>query len=140
MNVKVKDLMKAQVVTAQPHHTVEHVRGLLKRNHIHAVPVVGPDGELLGIVSATDLLTAAKDGTPVKSLMTGKVYTVPAYDDVAVAARVMRNHEVHRVVVTDEQKVVGVLSTFDLLSLVEGRRFVAKNAPTAPARKPPKRA
>lgn len=140
MNVKVEDLMQKQVVTAQRHHTVEHVRGLLERNHIHAVPVVGTDGELVGIVSSTDLLAADKDGTPIQHLMTEKVYTVPAYDDVAVAARVMRNHEVHRVVVTNDQKVVGVLSAFDLLALVEDRRFVAKNAPTAPARKGSKRA
>lgn len=139
MNVKVKDLMQEQVVTAQRHHTVEHVRGLLERNRIHAVPVVGPDGELVGIVSSTDLLAAEKDGTPIHHLMTEKVYTVPAYDDVAVAARVMRNREVHRVVVTEEQKVVGVLSAFDLLALVEDRRFVAKNAPTSSVRKGTKR-
>jgi len=41
--------------------------------------------------------------------------------------------------VTREQKVVGVLSAFDLLALVEGRRFVAKNAPTTPVRKETKR-
>ncbi len=73
MNVKVKDLMQEQVVTAQRHHTVEHVRGLLERNRIHAVPVVG------------------------------------------------------------------VLSAFDLLALVEDRRFVAKNAPTSSVRKGTKR-
>lgn len=139
MNVKVRDLMRKQVVTAQPHHTVEHVRGLLGRSRIHAVPVVDTEGGLVGIVSTTDLLAVEKGGTPVRQIMTEKVYTVPAYDDVAVAARVMRNRQVHRVVVTEEKKVVGVLSAFDLLALVEGRRFVAKNAPTPSARKGSKR-
>ena len=72
--------------------------------------------------------------------MTEKVYTVPKYDDVSTAARVMRNHHIHRVVVTHEQAVVGVLSSFDLLKLVEGHRFVAKNAPTPSKRKGSKRA
>jgi hypothetical protein len=39
------------------------------------------------------------------------------------------------VVVTHEKKVVGVLSSFDLLKLVEGHRFVAKNPPTESRRK-----
>lgn len=139
MNVKVRDLMQAQVVTAQPHHTVDHVRALLERNRIHAVPVVDSDGHPVGIVSSTDLTGAVKDASPVSAIMTGKVYTVPAYDDVHVAARVMRNHQIHRVVVTDEHKVVGILSAFDLLQLVEERRFTAKNAPT-PSKKGGKRA
>lgn len=135
MNVKVKDLMREQVVTAQPHHTVAHVRALLERNHIHAVPVVDGDGRPVGIVSTSDLLGDAKDGAPVRTIMTDRVLTVPAYDDVSTAARVMRNHEIHRVIVTDEQRVIGVLSAFDLLQLVEDRRFVAKNPPTPSARK-----
>ena len=35
-----------------------------------------------------------------------------------------------RVVVTDERKVVGILSAFDLLKLVEDHRFQMKQAPT----------
>jgi CBS domain-containing protein len=135
MNVKVKDLMREQVVTAQPHHTVAHVRGLLERNHIHAVPVVDTDGRPVGIVSTSDLLGDVRDGAPVRTIMTDRVLTVPAYDDVSTAARVMRNHQVHRVIVTDEQRVIGVLSAFDLLQLVEDRRFIAKNPPTPSPRK-----
>jgi CBS domain-containing protein len=131
--------MRARVVTAQPHHTVGHVRGLLQRNRIHGVPVVDGGGRLVGIVSSTDLVAGIRDGTPVGQIMTEKVYTVPAYDDVSVAARVMRNHEIHRVVVTDEQEVVGVLSAFDLLALVEQRRFAMKNPPTRSERKGSKR-
>jgi CBS domain-containing protein len=130
MNVKVADLMRGEVVTARPHHTVEHVRGLLSRNRISAVPVLGETGEPLGIISSTDLVAERKDGTPISSIMTKKVYTVPRYEDVSIAARVMRNHSIHRVVVTDDQKVVGILSAFDLLKLVEDHRFQLKQKPT----------
>ena len=130
MNVKVNELMSESVVTTQPHKTVGHVRALLERNELSAVPVVDSDEQPVGIVSATDLLPNLKPNSPINSIMTEKVYTVPQYDDVSTAARVMRNHKIHRVVVTHEQRVVGVLSSFDLLELVEGHRFVAKNPPT----------
>ena len=140
MNVKVHELMAESVVSTQPHATVEHVRGILERNRISALPVVDSEGRPVGIVSATDLAADLKPGSPISAVMTEKVYTVPKYDDVSTAARVMRNHHIHRVVVTHEQAVVGVLSSFDLLKLVEGHRFVAKNAPTPSKRKGSKRA
>ena len=49
MNAKVADLMTESVVTTQPHASVEHVRGMLQRNKVGAVPVVDTDGRLLGI-------------------------------------------------------------------------------------------
>ena len=139
MNVKVHELMTESVVTAEPHQSVEHVRKMLDKNGISAVPVVDTEQRPIGIISSTDLAQDVKGGAPISSIMTDKVYTVPQYDDVSIAARVMRNHRIHRVVVTHEQKVVGMLSAFDLLKLVEGHRFVAKNAPTRSKRKGAKR-
>ena len=135
MNVKIADLMRAQVITAQPHHTVDHVREMLARNKVHVVPVVASDDELVGIVSSSDLLEDVKGGSQINQIMTEKVYKVSQYEDVHIAARVMRNHHVHHVVVTHEQKVVGILSAFDLLQLVEEHRFVMKGAPTPSTRK-----
>lgn len=139
MNIKVNDLMTQEVVTTEPDRSIDHVRGMIGRNHIGAIPVVDSDGHPVGIVSVTDLAAQRNGNSPVRTIMTEKVYTVPQYEDVSTAARIMRNHKIHRVVVTHEQRVVGVLSAFDLLELFEGHRFVAKNGPTESTRKGPKR-
>ena len=119
MNVKVHDLMTESVITTQPHRTIDHVRALIERNQVGAIPVVDTDGRPVGIISATDLVGEHNGNSPVSTIMTEKVYVVPEYDDLSTAARVMRNHKIHRVVVTHEQKVVGVLSAFDLLPVDE---------------------
>ena len=62
MNVKVSDLMTEAVVTTQPHVTVDHVRGMLERSKVSAIPVVDPDGRPVGIVSSTDLVATLKGG------------------------------------------------------------------------------
>lgn len=139
MNAKIEDLMVSPVITTRPHKSVGHVRGIMKKNRVSSVPVVDGDNHLQGIVSSTDMLDDLSDNTPVSRVMTKKVYTVPLYSDVHLAARVMRNHKIHHVIVTHEQEVVGVLSSFDLLRLVEEHRFVMKNAPT-PSKKGKKRA
>ena len=139
MNTKVADLMSDTVVTAEPHHSIEHVRTLLDRNAISSVPVVDSDGQPTGIVSVTDLAHDLKAGSPISAIMTEKVYVVPKYEDTSIAARIMRNHKIHHVVVTHEKEVVGILSAFDLLKLVEDHRYVAKNAPQTSKRKGTKR-
>jgi CBS domain-containing protein len=139
MNTKVAELMSETVLTTEPHQSIEHIRQLLERNSISSVPVVDSDGKPVGIVSATDLAHDLKAGAPISSIMTAKVFVVPKYEDVSIAARVMRNHKIHHVVVTHEKKVVGILSAFDLLKLVEGHRYVEKNPPTKSGRKSAKR-
>ncbi len=138
IDVKVADLMAPDVVTVQRHHTEEQARDLMQRNGFHALPVVDSDVTVAGIVSSQDLAANLKGSTPIGSVMTSEVYIIPQYNDVHHAARLMRNHKIHHVVVPQEKKVVGVLSSFDLLKLVEQHRFVMKAGPT-PSRREARR-
>ena len=127
MTVKIADLMSKRVITAQPHHTIKHVRAKMNKNRILAVPIVGPDDEAAGIVTSSDLMNGHIEQSPVNKVMTENVYKLPAYNNVDVAARVMRKRKIHHIVVTHEQKVVGIISSFDLLKLIENNRFEAKS-------------
>jgi len=129
VNLKISDLMAKRVVTVAPHHKVGHLRDIMARNRFHAVPVVGTNGDPVGIVTTADLARRVKDESPVSRIMSHDVTVVPAYNDVEIAARIMRKRKIHHVVVTHEKKVVGIISSFDLLKLIEGHRFVAKDAP-----------
>lgn len=130
MNSKVLDLMKKEVLTIRPHATISHTKKMMLKNGIHTLPVIDQKKNLLGIITTEDFLKASSDGVRVKTIMTQKVYTVPPYSDIHIAARVMRNHKINHLVVTHEKKVVGILSAYDLLSLVEEHRFIMKNPPT----------
>ena len=130
MNVKVHDLMVEQVMTTTPGQTVGHVREVMQKHRISSMPVIGGDDEPVGVITTSDLIGVSGDGARVSQVMSDGVYSVPQYSDVSVAARIMRNHKIHHVVVTHEKRVVGLLSSFDLLKLVEDHRFALKNAPT----------
>lgn len=136
VNVTIDQIMQPNVMTTTPHQTVGHVRKVMRDHAVSAMPVVDTDGHPVGIVTATDFLDDLGDGTPVSKVMATPVFTVPRYDGPHVAARVMRNHHLHHVVVTEGQAVVGILTSYDLLELVEGHRFIAKNGPTPPKRRP----
>ena len=138
MNIKVKDLMVESVVTTMPHKSIGHVQSIMTKNKIKSVPVVNGDLEIKGIVTSTDLLDDHSEASPVSTVMSTRVYTIPPYSDVTIAARMMRNHGINHLVVSDEHKIVGVVSAHDLLKLVEDHRFVMKNPPT-PSKKANKR-
>jgi CBS domain-containing protein len=128
MSVKIAELMADKVITANPHHSVDHLRGLMEHNNISAVPIVDTEGAPVGIVTSTDLVSDHKGGTPVSQFMAEGVASVPQYNDASVAARIMRKRKIHHVLVTHEKQVVGIISSFDLLKLVEDHKFVLKNA------------
>ena len=135
MNAKIEDLMVNSVITTVPHKSVGHVKKIMETNNIQSVPVISSDSEVVGIVTAQDLISDHNESTPIQKVMTKDVLTVPLYSDVHIAARVMRNHRIHHLVVTHEKKIVGILSSFDLLKLVEDHRFVMKNPPTSSKKK-----
>jgi CBS domain-containing protein len=140
MKVKVKDLMSKKVITAQPHQTVATIKEKMTKHKLNSIPVVSTDNEPVGVVSASDIVTIEKAGLPISQIMTNKVYTIPEYDDVSVAARIMRNHKIHHLMVTKDKGLVGIISSFDLLKLVEGHRFEMKNQATPKSKGKGKRA
>jgi CBS domain-containing protein len=61
----------------------------------------------------------------VKDVMIRKLFTVPATATVQEVARVLADHHIHRVPVTDAGRLVGIITALDLVRLLsEGRATV----------------
>jgi CBS-domain-containing membrane protein len=141
----VESFMIRDVRTARTDDDVHELEKLLLREKIHGVPVVDPEGRLVGVVSQTDLLqwhfTAAVDGATVhqadssrpprglrfadirtatiEEVMSPIVHCVRPEDPVTLAAARMIDRKVHRLVVVDEDaRVLGIVSAADLLRAI----------------------
>ena len=57
------DVMVSNVITVGPDATVQEVAGILLKNKISAVPVVGQSGKIVGIVSESDMLRRVESYT-----------------------------------------------------------------------------
>ena len=122
----VGDLMALEPVVVRADAPLAVAATLLDRHHISGLPVVDPAGSLVGVLSQTDLLRARAteylwtnwSGLRVKHLMTSPALTVHRDQPLAIAARKMERHHVHRLVVVaddDERLPIGVLATSDLV-------------------------
>jgi CBS domain-containing protein len=78
-------------------------------------------------------------GRTVEDVMTRSVITVAPDDSAAAVARALRDNRVHRVFVVDRSQLVGVISAFDLLRLVEQGEVAALAPAPQPARRIPLR-
>lgn len=61
-SIDVKEVMAGRPITVAPNATLAEAAALLLRHKIGCLPVVGPGGEALGLVTETDLLRAAYAG------------------------------------------------------------------------------
>lgn len=120
MNMKVKTIMSAAPTRLKPTDTVQAAAAKLASDGIGILPVVGDDGAPIGTLTDRDivvrLVAAGKDCSAAKvdAAMTSKVVTCDVDTDVDEAARLMRDHKVRRVLVTDGGRLAGVASLGDL--------------------------
>ncbi len=119
MTVAVAHVMSTKLIFAAMDHTVERVRELMAEKRVHALPVVGKNKTIMGIVTTADVARALEADKPARHVMSDTVITVNATDSVTKAAGLMRKHRINHLVVTDGEKAVGIVSSFDLLRLLE---------------------
>ena len=128
--VLVEDIMKKNVATIEPYATLKDALRLMKQKNLKSLIVnKNSTSDAYGIITNNQILRIilAQDGD-IELLNVYDVYKKPAFFvsskiDVRYAASTMMEHNIKRVVVTDNNELKGVLSVTDLtdyvLSLVD---------------------
>jgi CBS domain-containing protein len=118
--MRVAELMSKVLITAEPGETLDTVERRMSQRGVHALPVLDELGRPEGIITTSDCGPDIPRSTLVGELITDQVYCIEATADAREAARMMRDLGVHHLVVTESAgRVVGILSSFDLLRVVE---------------------
>ena len=125
--MRVRELMQQDVKTVDPEAAVNDAVVSLTDSHISALAVVDGTGRMVGVVSSTDILTSeaeAQDAVErealfeqmvVRDIMTPRPLTISPEADVREAAQQMLYADIHRLFVTSGERVVGVISTTDIM-------------------------
>ena len=113
----VKRTMSKNVVCVSVPGNRDKVLDLMRKEKKAVLPVVKEDTDILvGLVTRSDLINNP-DEEHIAMLMTRELITVKPGDDVVDAARVMMENNVRRVpVVNDDGELVGIITSFDLVS------------------------
>lgn len=124
---KVRDLMHAGIISCTPDDTVGAVAKIMVDNEIHAVVVMDGQGTAVGVVSQTDMVLARQGRTPeearqmkAREVMTPGCATCDADMLLSDAVTLLTARRMHRLVVTDKEQPVGVLSMTDVVRKIIG--------------------
>jgi CBS domain-containing protein len=138
--MKIEDVMTREVVTVRPDTSLKQVAALLAERRISGLPVVGENGEIVGVVSEGDILfkergpsgrtgvfarlrrhdeTKAQlklEARTAAEAMTAPARTTVAWRSVSAAAAQMLEEGVNRLPVVDKNdKLVGIVTRADLV-------------------------
>ena len=137
MRIKVEDAMTKAVWSCREDESLACAARLMWDHDIGAVPVLGGDGELVGIVTDRDLCMAAYFGgermssIPLGRVMSKVVFTVEPGQSVELAEDLMREKQVRRLPVVDGGQVVGMITLGDLARAAKVRRQITGNEVSA---------
>jgi CBS domain-containing protein len=124
---KCDELMTKNPVCCLPNDMVAKVAQLMKRENIGSIPVIENEQtqKLVGIVTDRDLaLKIVAEGrdaksTKVEAVMTRKVVTCRAEDDLQKALDAMSEHQLRRIPVVDnDNKILGIIAQADVATRV----------------------
>ncbi len=135
--MKVRELMTTEVVSIGPEQALKEAARLMVDSGVSGVPVVDDDARLIGIITEADFVageagrradqragllrlllnrqTIGDEELTVADVMTPDVIIVGPDADHTEAARLMDREAVKRLIVTDDQRVVGIVSRADIM-------------------------
>jgi len=119
--MRVKDVMSAQIVTVSPSDTAQSAARLMLETEVGALPVEVPGvGAIVGIITDRDIVISVlgrglSTSTTIAEFMTVSPEVCNETAETAAVAARMRDLGVRRlVVVNDERRVVGIVGIVDL--------------------------
>jgi CBS domain-containing membrane protein len=130
----VRDYMTPKVFTIRFDKKLIAVREIMTWAHVRHVPIVDASGGLVGLISHRDLLHAAISSVaaaaeveraryladvPIEQVMKTDVQTIGPEDPIRKAALLMRQSKIGCLPVVSNGKLVGIITGFDLVGIVE---------------------
>jgi len=131
--MRVEELMTSHVFTVEPHDLIDRVFFLIHYEKVRHLPVI-EKGKLIGMVSDRDMykalgpksnsnaIEANKSGTElhvipkkVQNIMRRGIISIPPETLASDAAAIMAEHKIGAIPVTQDDKLLGILSATDIL-------------------------
>ncbi|MDD4715164.1 MAG: CBS domain-containing protein [Oscillospiraceae bacterium] len=118
--MQVQELMNSNVVSITPEESASLAARLLTRHNVGSLPVCSNGQQMRGIITDRDIVLRCVAGendpqaTPVREIMSKDVVTITPGEDVRKAASLMAHHQIRRLPVVDNGRLVGMLSLGDM--------------------------
>lgn len=117
MNEAIHTIMTKNPISLTPLNTIADVESIFKHHRIHHLPVVD-EGVLIGLVTTYDLWNHGSKNpneTFVTEVMSTQIVKISPEDKIGTAAELFLDNRFHALPVIENNKLVGIITTFDVL-------------------------
>ncbi len=126
---RVRDIYHKGVILCKPDSPLQEVVRVMADTEVHAVMVTEQEGEPpVGVVSHIDVIAHYGENLSAiqaRDVMTSDVISIPEDATVEEAAKKLLESNIHRLLVVNEQnRPLGILSTTDIIREIRGTRWV----------------
>ena len=123
MTLHASDVMIKGVITVAESTPLKDVTKMFSERKITGAPVVNANGELVGVISETDIIRktnnlGAWSPSTAGQIMTKPAVTVAPDETLQRVSEMMYNRRIHRVVVAEGTQIRGILTTMDILRAI----------------------
>lgn len=135
--MQARDVMSSPVITVRPDTPVHAAAALLVSHGFTAVPVVTAEGRVVGIATEADLVRGrvmpgdGKGEQPPEPTLAMVMTTTPLSfspeDDLADVVSQMLDRNVRTVPIIEDDRLVGIISTRDVLRRVARRELTSED-------------
>ena len=126
---QIRDIMKKNIVTIEKDQTVLQAAQLMKENDISFLVIV-ENGDPVGVLTERDFVqkfcieNKKSDTIMISEIMSYKFRWVEPTTEIEDAIQKMLNNNIRRLLVLDNQKLVGVITQTDLVSYLRDKLLV----------------
>lgn len=120
MQKTVSAIMARNVIMADMNDSIADVESLMNSHEHHCIPVIDSEGMIFGMISLKDVENLHAGKRNLKALKAWEECTyrpIEIEPDISIeeAARIMAEHDIHHVVVTENKAVKGIVSSMDIV-------------------------
>ncbi len=120
MSMNVGQVMSRPVLATTERASVQDIASQLVRAGISGMPVADTEGNIVGIITEYDILKAILgnkqlDSLKASEIMQKETITLEVETDISEALKIFQEKHIVRVPVTENGKLVGILSRIDAL-------------------------
>ncbi len=115
-DITVEEVMVKDVASAELPGSRDEVLEILKTKHISGVPIV-KNGELLGIVTRTDLLKNPEE-EQIAMIMTRNPVTISPEKSIVEAASIILENNIRRLPVVENSSLAGIVTIADIVGAI----------------------
>jgi CBS domain-containing protein len=127
--MKARDVMDKRVTAATPRAIGRDLAQQMLSGMYSGLPVVDASNHVVGVVTEFDLLKAITDGKDLQTVKAAEIMGRPAIcveedDEIEMVIAKMTTHNIIRIPVVRDGKLVGLISRADILSRMIEPEFV----------------